>query len=85
MVLVPARSFDAAVRAITKSSNVKCVHVAETEMETANEFLDVRFHAAKKVQHRAWCREATPIVVAKAYDTQRQRVPKLVFISNSSE
>ncbi|KAL3658512.1 hypothetical protein V7S43_016396 [Phytophthora oleae] len=67
-----------ALRSITESCNVEEVHVAETENEAANEFLGVRFNAAKIKKYSAelevhgrtivggdfW----TPTDAAKAYD-----------------
>ncbi|GMF64139.1 unnamed protein product [Phytophthora fragariaefolia] len=67
-----------ALRAVTKSCNVEDVHVAETENEAGNEFLGVRFNAAKIKKYSAelevhgrvitggdfW----TPLDAAKAYD-----------------
>eukprot|EP00644_Phytophthora_capsici_P013087 jgi/Phyca11/13976/fgenesh1_pg.PHYCAscaffold_5_\ len=66
------------LRSITENCNVEDVHVAETENEAANEFLGVRFNAAKIKKYSAelevhgrtiiggdfW----TPIDAARAYD-----------------
>ncbi|KAH7470885.1 hypothetical protein KRP22_003239 [Phytophthora ramorum] len=67
-----------ALRAITKSCNVEDVHVAETENEAANEFLGVRFNAAKIKKYSAELEVGgrvivggdfwTPTDAAKAYD-----------------
>jgi hypothetical protein len=67
-----------ALRAITKSCNVEDVHVAETENEAANEFLGVRFNAAKIKKYSAELEVGgrvivggdfwTPMDAAKAYD-----------------
>ncbi|KAE9294193.1 hypothetical protein PF008_g24616 [Phytophthora fragariae] len=65
-------------RSITKSCNVEDVHVAETENEAANEFLGVRFNAAKIRKYSAElevggrvvvCGDfCTPVDAAKTYD-----------------
>ncbi|KAE9017997.1 hypothetical protein PR003_g18142 [Phytophthora rubi] len=77
--VVLARSLQtSARRSITKSCNVEDVHVAETENEAANEFLGVRFNAAKIRKYSAELEVGgrvvvggdfwTPMDAAKAYD-----------------
>ncbi|KAE9028844.1 hypothetical protein PR003_g12617 [Phytophthora rubi] len=77
--VVFARSLQTSTgRSITKSCNVEDVHVAETENEAANEFLGVRFNAAKIRKYSAElevggrvvvCGDfCTPVDAAKAYD-----------------